>query len=118
MVSTDRVYPSDPRSFISFMLAEIIRCQSNSRLLNEFVIERVRASHFPDKVSRLRGLYFFSSRREAEARIGDRDWPPFFRTENLIELELHPTTVTKVDSDWITHAPREPDGLLDLVRAD
>jgi hypothetical protein len=118
LISTEHVHPTDARSFVSFMLAGMIISQNNSRLYNEYIIEHVRASLFTDCVSRLRWLYVFNSRAHAESRIGDREWPPYFRSENLLELELDATAVTKVDSDWITKAPRGSDGRVDLNQID
>src|ERR1700730_6546084 len=89
MVSADHASPSANQGFISFMQAGMIEHQNNARIFNESIIEGIRNVSFANRVSRIRGLYFFPSRAEAEARIGDRDWPRFFSAQNLLELELH-----------------------------
>ncbi len=59
-------------------------------------------------------MYFFRSKDEAIARIGDMRWPEYFQSENLLELELHGTgQQTVVDTNWITFAPRANDGRLE-----
>ncbi len=74
----------------------------------ELSIEQERASSYPDRVSRLSGLYFF---KDAEsARRAGRRWDGNFRDEHLAEIELvgHPR-VSKHDSEWITHFMSSPD---------
>ncbi len=97
--------PPDP-AFVSFMQAGIIQNRNNARIFNEFVVENVRAKLFPTQVSRIQGMYFFKSRAEAEARIGDPLWPSYFSPENLLELELrYDGLFSDVDANWITFAP-------------
>jgi hypothetical protein len=115
MVSAD--YAGTPLSpgFISFMQAGMIEALNNRRIFNEFLIERVRETLFPHQISRMRGMYFFKSQEEAEQRIGDPNWPPYFLKSNLLELQLrYENTFTDVDSNWITFAPLSEDGRLNL----
>ena len=96
-------HAADAPGFISFMHAGMILAGNNARLFNEAVIEIYRATHFPKHISRMRGMYFFCSRGEAEARIGDKNWPPYFTSENLIELDLLCDDLpTIVDANWIS----------------
>lgn len=111
LVSAD--YSSTPPApgFVSFMQAGIVEALNNQRVFNEFLIERVRLSFFPHRVSRMRGMFFFRSKSDAEARIGDRAWPPYFESKNLLELELcHNEPFSDVDANWITFAPLAEDG--------
>jgi hypothetical protein len=84
LVSADYAYEPSSPGFISFMQAGIVETLNNRRLFNEDLIERVRLSYFAHQVSRMRGMFFFSSRGDAEARIGDPAWPPYFETKNLL----------------------------------
>lgn len=110
LVSAD--YAASPApGFISFMQAGIIGSLNSRRLFNELLLETVRQNFFPRQVSRLRGMFFFRSRDEAEARIGDPEWPLYFEPKNLLELELcYEKTFTDVDANWITYAPVDEDG--------
>lgn len=91
----------------------MLEYQNNRRIFNEFAIEALRLRSFPHAVSRLRGMYFFGSRQDAMSRMGDRDWPPYFRPENLVEFEFNSTgDLTVVDSNWITSAPLNSDGRI------
>ena len=113
LVSAD--YASEPpvSGFISFMQAGIVEALNNARVFNEFLIETVRQNFFAHQVSRMRGMFFFRSRGEAEARIGDSEWPPYFEQENLLELELrYQEAFTEVDANWITFAPVGEDGRI------
>jgi hypothetical protein len=110
VVSADQAHQPPHPGFISFMLAGMIEWQNNRRIFNEAIIEEARSRQFRERVSRLRGIFFFRSRAEAEARIGDPDWPPYFNRNNLIEFELSPAApATIVDANWITFAPLGPD---------
>jgi hypothetical protein len=114
LVSVDRA-PGPTRSFASFMMAGLIQHQSNWRLNNETIVEYVRTLRFDKKVSRLRGVYFFEDRGQAQKAI-DQKWGGHFELSNLVELELYPQgEVTRVDANWITEAPRSPDGRLDTT---
>jgi len=113
LVSADLASIDHTQGFISFMLARMIECQNNPRIFNEFAIEYVRQKISSNSVSRLRGMYFFGSYEEAMYRVGDANWPNYFRAENLVELELYsPQHVTIVDSDWVTFATRDKDNRI------
>jgi hypothetical protein len=67
----------------------------------ESEIERERVSSYPDRVSRLSGLYFFED-AESALRAGER-WDAKFREEYLAEIELvGQPKVARYDSEWIT----------------
>ena len=101
--------------FVSFMYAGMLRYQNNSRLFNESIIEIIRQSSFTHQTSRLRGMYFFRTKQEAQALAGARSWPPYFIPNNLVSLELRsPSLGTIVDANWITFAPLQPDNRLSL----
>jgi hypothetical protein len=103
LVSASHV--ADAAGFISFMQAGMMSVGNNARIFNEAIIELYRAKHFPQLPSRMRSMYFFGSRAEAEARLDDKEWPPYFTAENLLELELFCEEVpTIVDANWITYA--------------
>jgi len=113
LISADHAAPSTSTGFVSFMMAGMIQHQNNRRIFNELIVEYERAIRFPDRVSRLAGMYFFPTRAEARARIGDSEWPAYFIAENLVEFELDtPSAPTMVDANWITHAPRAEDGRI------
>jgi hypothetical protein len=80
-VSAD--YASTPPNpgFVSFMQAGMVETLNNRRIFNEFLIDRVRISLFAHQVSRMRGMFFFRSRGEAEARIGDPARPLYFEAK-------------------------------------
>ena len=68
----------------------------------EMAVELARRQSFPDKVSRLSGLYFFEDVESAK-RAGRR-WDGNFREEHLAEIKLVGTPqISRYDSEWITH---------------
>lgn len=101
--------------FISFMQAGMILAGNNPRIFNETVIELWRSNFHRDRTSRMRGIYFFKTRADAEARIDDPNWPPYFSAENLIEFELLTNEPpTQVDANWITFANLDGTGRIEL----
>lgn len=113
LVSADQV-PQSNGSFVSFMLAGLIQSQLNWRLSNETIIEHIRNNDYSKSTSRLRGMYFFENRDLAQNAVNE-SWGGHFKLDNLVELELYPSgAVTRVDANWITHAPRTVDNRLDM----
>jgi len=97
------------------MFAGLVQSQNNRRLNNETIIEYVRSKSFQERVSRLRGMYFFENRELAQRAINEH-WGGHFSADNLVEFELHPTSApTRVDANWISEAPLGADGRLDLT---
>jgi hypothetical protein len=105
--------------FISFMHASILQSDNSIRFLNELIIENYRISFSPNKTSRLLGMYFFQSRKDALNRIGDPNWPNYFISDNLVEIRLFsPVDPVVVDANWITYAPLDSEYQLDLSKLD
>src|SRR5437867_2483042 len=103
--------PNQQAQPVSMMFAGMIQHQNNARLQNELLIEAVRVRRYAHQVSRLSGMYFFTDLAEARAAEA---WGGHFRAENLAELAVRPLGhTTRVDSNWITYAPRDSTGRLD-----
>lgn len=102
----------DGNSFpVSIMLARMLLHQDNRRLHNELLIDAIRSQRHAHCVSRLTGVYFFTTREHAQAA---ESWGAHFRTENLAEVIVGATLpVTRVDANWITFARPRADGRLD-----
>lgn len=99
-----------PQCPISMMFAGMIAAQNNVRFRNEMLIETWRQQHFPTCNSRLTGMYFFEDMASAQ-RL--KNWGYHFTPEYLAELALHPSSsITKVDSNWITYAPLDKNGYI------
>ncbi|KJV50156.1 hypothetical protein VH86_03060 [Pantoea sp. BL1] len=76
---------------------------SGSRIIesrNEYELELIRMLHFPEKVSRLKGVYFFESREMAECALERWRLKPLSRF--ITEVEFFGDNYTNVDSEWIT----------------
>lgn len=103
---------SEGKGFLSFMTASILSQQEGKKLFNEALIEEERASVFPDKASRLRGLYFFENKNDA---IKAEKWGYHFIEDNFSEILIPPNLMlkyTKVDSNWITYAELDDEGVI------
>lgn len=87
---------------LSLRYAAVLKDSTPNRLSAEIRIEHVRRKYYPKQVSRLTGLYFFESRKAAET--AQQEWGVrHFNAANLIEVGVTAETITKVDSEWITH---------------
>lgn len=72
------------------------------RITRETILESHRIQHFPQKVSRLRGLYCFPDIESAEAALS---WEGHFRTNFLAELGLSEAKKISIqlDANWVAH---------------
>lgn len=91
-------------------------CAENpARISRELILEHARTAHFPNRISRLRGMYCFLDIEGAERACA---WSPnHFRAEYLAELHLGEVGPRRdrLDSNWITHAPENETGFLTEV---
>ncbi|MGK3128417.1 hypothetical protein ACCW76_04360 [Pantoea sp. C8B4] len=71
-----------------------------SDLESEFHIEKIRASKFPDKPSRLSGAFFFESRNDAINACKMWEWEE--KLDYISEVNFHESSYVKLDSNWIT----------------
>lgn len=112
LVSADRMGTVPNGYPVSFMLAGMVQSGNNVRLANEAALEAVRKARFRDRVSRIEGMYFFADIADAAKHIGDRNWPTYFDWANLVEVELYASAMTRLDANWITHAPLDRDNRI------
>lgn len=92
--------------FVSWWWANLLR--DPVHLARELSLERVRAQHFPERISRLVGMFCFLDRSCAERATA---WGGHFRAENLAELSLNEAVGRdRLDANWITNANRTADG--------
>jgi hypothetical protein len=92
--------PSEP-GFISVWSASLLKSGSIDRIAREAAIERCRAQFYPQRVSRLRGMYCFDDLGSAERAL---EWGAHFRVSNLAELSFAEVARgDRLDSNWITH---------------
>ena len=86
--------------FVSWWWSDLLRYRLH--LARELHLERVRAQHFPDRISRLVGIFCFLDRDCAERT---ESWGPHFLPENLAELDLGEASGRdQLDANWISNA--------------
>jgi hypothetical protein len=103
LISANQI-ENDEEKHPSMMLAGMIRVNNNTRLANELLIEQIRSNEFPEKVSRLQGLFLF---RDIESAQKATAWGGFFIKENLVEVDAYTEIEPKkLDANWITHLKR------------
>jgi hypothetical protein len=73
---------------------------ASKRFLNELKLEKTRQNVAPDSVSRLRGVYFFESERDAYAAI--ERWRIPQNKHYITAVNFSANKTTRVDSEWIT----------------
>lgn len=102
--------PSAP-GFMSVWTAGLICADVPSRIANELAIEAVRTKQFPERVSRLRGMFCFLDEESARRA---HSWSAHFEPEFMAELSLTEAGARRdrLDANWITNAPRDATGYL------
>jgi hypothetical protein len=109
--------PSEP-GFLSVWTAVMMHVNDPARVNREFILEQARAAQFPDRISRLRGMFCFLDIASAERACSWATNPnSHFRAEYLAELHLGEVGPRRdrLDSNWITHAPVNGRGFLTEV---
>ncbi|HDW7095897.1 TPA: hypothetical protein ACGIZ8_000502 [Yersinia enterocolitica] len=78
----------------------LVEKNNNVKIANEFKLELTRAKMYPEKVSRLQGVYFFESTEMAEIAV--ERWGIPGRKKYITEVYFSGNNYTEVDSEWIT----------------
>jgi hypothetical protein len=90
---------------VSLFMFNRLRGLSNGRqnrtIQNEFILEMVRQQYFSLQTSRLKGLYFFETIRDATR--AHEEWEFSCPPEYLCEINFDCVNFSKVDSQWITN---------------
>ncbi|MBI0676261.1 hypothetical protein HCH73_04275 [Citrobacter koseri] len=90
-------------SFLSVATAGMLSNSTPKRLYTELAIDSVRASIFPNCVSRLSGFFVFDE-IDSISRFWDcNSWGGHFSDKYLSDVGVSATKSTRVDSNWIAH---------------
>jgi hypothetical protein len=81
-------------------LSNYVKYGLDQNFINEIELEYVRKQHFPNRVSRMQGVYFFESYDDAVFALKHWDIP--LKENYISEISFTPQNITKVDSEWIT----------------
>ena len=92
--------------FVSFWHASMLQNATSQIASREMELEKVRQQRFPNRTSRLKGLYCFldleSAKRASSSPLWDGD---HFTLNNLAELSLEEVQGQgRLDSNWITYS--------------
>jgi hypothetical protein len=84
----------------------MIQSDDQHRIQRELSLEIQRATYYPKRVSRLKGMYCFTDLRSAERAM---NWGGHFKPQYLAELSLAEARKVsgRLDSNWITFELRE-----------
>ena len=99
------VSPPNISGIVSFWHASMLQNVDPQITRREMKLEELRKQRFPNRTSRLKGLYCFMDKEEAKraSRIWDGE---HFTLENLAEISLtEAKSHDQLDSNWITYAP-------------
>src|SRR5690242_16290602 len=87
--------------FISVWSASLLKNGDPHRIAREVAIERCRLQFYPNRVSRLRGMYCFDDLQSAERAL---EWGNHFKVQNLAELSFAEVVRgDRLDANWITY---------------
>lgn len=91
--------------FVSVWAAGLFQSTDVSRIEREILIEKVRCQSFPDRISRLTGMYCFTDLESAERALRWGSSKNHFRTKFLVEYSMvEAIKSASVDANWLTHA--------------
>jgi hypothetical protein len=99
--------------FVSVMAASALHSIDGSTLGREVELELFRRRHYPDRISRLTGMFCFLDLESAERACA---WNgKHFRPEYLAELSLSDagSKRDRLDSNWLTHASLDEKGMFE-----
>jgi hypothetical protein len=92
--------PDDP-GVISVWSASILKISDAIRVRRESLLESCRAAFYPNRLSRLKGMFCFTDLESAERALG---WGSHFMAQNLAELSFAEVKRSdRLDSNWITY---------------
>ena len=112
LVSTSAV--SDGPGFVSVWLATMLSADEPASTSLEINLEMFRIQNFPNRISRLTGLYCFLDKQSAEqaADLWGESGRNHFKLEWLVELHFEEETGgDRLDTNWITFPPDNADGI-------
>ncbi|QMD26711.1 hypothetical protein HVZ46_20050 [Citrobacter freundii] len=92
-------YPT-PSLWLYNNINSSIKDKFMSDLQSEFYIEKIRATKFPGKPSRLNGAFFFESKEDAVNACKMWEWEN--KMDYISEVDFNETSYVKLDSNWIT----------------
>jgi hypothetical protein len=107
------ISPLSEQGFVSVWFASALAAEKPGKVTNELLLETCREELFPDRVSRLRGLYCFPTVVAADRAA--HAWGGHFRADNLVELDLTLAAPKRdrLDSNWLTYAPCNDMGVFE-----
>lgn len=94
--------PEGASSVVSFNMAGLLVGSSESRLVSELAIEKVRRRHYPHQVSRLTGFFVFDDIESVAETWTERGWGGHFSTDYLTDVGVAANASSRVDANWIT----------------
>jgi hypothetical protein len=103
--------PENP-GFLSVWTAAMVKSKNVAWLNREQALEDRRQRYFPQRVSRLKGMFCFTDLASAEWALQWGSAVKHFRPDFLSELSLAEASPERdrLDSNWITYAKRDEQG--------
>jgi hypothetical protein len=96
---------------LSMTAARLFIQQDLDRLIFETVLDLYRAEHYPEKVSRLTGLFVFNEPESALAAADDKAWGGHISTDYLTDVGVSAApNLTRMDGNWVSWMLKERQG--------
>lgn len=93
---------SKNHGLISISMASMLSNDTSDRLISEFWIEEVRKEHYPENVSRLRGIFVFDDLDSLAQLWENNNWGEHFQDEYLTDVGVAANKSSRHDSNWIS----------------
>lgn len=93
---------SKNHGFLSISMASMLSNDTSERLISELWLEEVRRDHYPDNVSRLRGIFVFDDLDSLAQLWENNNWGEHFQDEYLADVGVAANKSSRLDSNWIS----------------
>jgi len=93
---------SKTHGLLSISMASMLSSDTSERMISELWIEEVRREHYPDNVSRLRGIFVFDDLDSLAQLWENNNWGEHFQDEYLADVGVAANKSSRLDSNWIS----------------
>jgi hypothetical protein len=100
--SPDCLPESKEHALLSISMATMLSNDTAERLISELWLDDIRKQHYPENVSRLRGIFVFDDLDSLVQLWSNNNWGAHFQDEYLADVGIAAKRSTRADSNWIS----------------
>jgi hypothetical protein len=93
---------SKQNNLLSVSMATMLINDTADRLVSELWLDDIRNKHYPDNVSRLRGIFVFDDLDSLFKLWENNNWGGHFYDEHLADVGVAADKSSRLDSNWVS----------------